>query len=314
MTDVATAGMRAGAPARTPLASICGHLLRRGQQVHASTWFEHFGSELTSPQYVVLAVLSVWPRIDQHEFSELASLDKSSTTDVVRRLVDKHWVTRARDPGDGRRNLLALTPAATIAFDYLTPKAQKVQETLIAPVPEPDRPEFLKSLRAISRLDATVVDKSVAHAQDVLHLGAPGHLIRCAQQVHTSLFSEEFDRELTGPQYAVLHILAQSPGINHRTLGERAALDKSTVADIVKRLTGRGWVLRERDPADRRGWVLQLPTGAAEAVGRLAVRVASVQDALLAPLPVHERAAFLRHLASVAFAGNVPASALAVVE
>jgi DNA-binding MarR family transcriptional regulator len=285
--------------------------LRRSQQVHTATWFEQFGAELTSPQYVVLAVLSVWPHIDQHQFSELASLDKSSTADVVRRLVQKHWVTRERDPADGRRNLLDLTPAATIAFEYLTPKAHGVQEALIAPVPEAERPGFLSALRTIARLDEDVVATSIARAHDVLHLGAPGHLIRCAQQVHTSMFGEEFDRELTGPQYAVLHILAHSPGINQRTLGERAALDKSTVADIVARLVARGWVLRERDPADRRGWVLLLPAGAADAIGQMAVRVAHVQDRLLAPLNPRERARFLQHLASVAFAGDVPASALA---
>jgi DNA-binding MarR family transcriptional regulator len=278
--------------------------------MHNAIWLQKFENELTSPQYGVLAVLAVWPRIDQHHFGELASLDKSSTADVIRRLVEKHWITRERDASDGRRNILSLTAAATIAFDHLTPKAQWVQERLMEPIPDADRARFLRSLRAVTRLDEAVVETSVAQSRHVLHLGAPGHLIRCAQQVHTSIFAEEFDRELTGPQYAVLHVLAQSPGINQRTLGERTALDKSTVADIVTRLVKRGWVSRHRDPLDGRGRILQLSADAEDPVGDLAPRVAAVQDRLLAPLHAAERTTFLHDLALVAFAGDVPQSAL----
>lgn len=308
MTEVNAAGSRS--QASVPLARICGHLLRRSHQVHNAIWLEKFGNELTSPQYGVLAVLAVWPRIDQRQFGELASLDKSSTADVIRRLVTKQWITRERDTVDGRRNILDLTPAATIAFDHLTPIAKQVQEQLLEPLPEADHHRFLRALRAISRLDDAVVETSVMQSRDVLHLGAPGHLIRCAQQVHTSMFADEFDRELTGPQYAVLHVLAQWPGINQQTLGERAALDKSTVADLVARLVGKGWVVRQRDPADGRGRILQLSADAESAVGHLAPRVAAVQDRLLAPLRAPEREAFLHQLAQVAFVGNVPESAL----
>jgi DNA-binding MarR family transcriptional regulator len=294
------------APSRRPpggvaLSHICGHLIRRSQQVHNSLWVEEFADDLTSPQYGVLSVLAVRPGIDQGQLGELVSLDKSSTADVVARLAGRMWVSRERDPGDARRNVLALTPAAAIAFRHLVPMSQRVQERVLAPVPDDDRDGFLRSLRAVARFDAVATAGRSPSRPVALRIDVPGHLIRRAQRVHTAYWAEIFDRELTGPQYAAMHVLAQWPDINQRQLGEAAALDKSTAADILDRLERRGWVVRHRDPADGRGKLLALSDEAAVIIDDLAPRVAEVQDALLSPLAPPRRDEFLRILALVAY-------------
>jgi DNA-binding MarR family transcriptional regulator len=297
-------------PGGVSLPRICGHLIRRSQQVHNALWVEEFASDLTSPQFGVLAVLAVRPGIDQVQLGELVSLDKSSTADVVARLAGRMWVARERDPADARRNVLALTPAAAVAFRHLVPMSQRVQERVVAPVPAGDRDGFLHSLRAVARFDSASIIGRSPRGPVTLRIDVPGHLIRRAQRVHTAYWAEIFDRELTGPQYAAMHVLAQWPDINQRQLGAAAALDKSTAADIMDRLERRGWVVRRRDPADKRGKLLALSDEAGAIIDDLALRVAEVQDALLAPLAPAEREEFLRRLALVAFAG-VPPAALA---
>jgi DNA-binding MarR family transcriptional regulator len=305
--DMHTLAPSRRAPGDVPLSRICGHLLRRSQQVHNLLWVGEFANDLTSPQYAVLSVLAVRPGIDQGRLGELVSLDKSSVADVVARLAGRMWVSRERDPGDARRNVLALTPAAAIAFRYLAPMSQRVQERVLAPVPADDRDRFIHGLRAVARFEAMTADgrspsrDAAAPSNDV-----PGHLIRRAQRVHTAYWALAFDRELTGPQYASMYVLARWPDINQRQLGDAAALDKSTAADIVERLERRGWVVRHRDPADGRGKLLALSDEAADLIDDLASRVAEVQDALLAPLAPAGREEFLRSLALVAYVGAPP--------
>jgi DNA-binding MarR family transcriptional regulator len=290
------------------LPRICGHLLRRSQQVHNQLWVEEFANDLTSPQFAVLSVLAARPGIDQSQLGGLVSLDKSSIADVVARLAGRMWVSRQRDPGDARRNVLTLTPAAAVAFRYLAPMSQRVQERLLAPVPAAGRDRFLQGLRAVARVEATAASARPRGREAPLDNDVPGHLIRRAQRVHTAYWAEAFDRELTGPQYAAMHVLTQWPDISQRQLGDAAGLDKSTAADVLDRLERRGWVVRNRNPADGRGKLLALSDEAAGLVRGLALRVAEVQDALLAPLAPGEREKFLRSLALVAYAGAPPAA------
>jgi DNA-binding MarR family transcriptional regulator len=286
------------APGGVPLSGVCGHLLRRSHQVHSLLWGQEFGAELTSPQYAVLTALAARPGIDQARLGDLVALDKSSVADVVARLAGRMWVARDRDPADTRRNVLALTPAAAIALRHLAPKSARVQQRVLAPLPAGRRDRFLGGLRAVARFEP-------GPDNDV-----PGHLIRRAQRVHTAYWAQVFDRELTGPQYAAIHVLARWPDINQRQLGDAAGLDKSTAADLLDRLDRRGWVVRHRDPADGRGKLLALSDAGAALVDDLAPRVAEVQAALLAPVAQPDRDDFLQALALVAYAGAPPAEAV----
>lgn len=90
----------------------------------------------------------------------------------------------------------------------------------------------------------------------------PGHLLRRGQQVHTAMWSREVSPSTTSTQFAVLNALRQYDGIDQRTLGELLSLDRSTTAQIVRRLTTRGLVQEEREASDRRRKVLSVtPTG-----------------------------------------------------
>ncbi|MFF0524869.1 MarR family winged helix-turn-helix transcriptional regulator [Actinomadura nitritigenes] len=105
--------------------------------------------------------------------------------------------------------------------------------------------------------------------------------------------------------FAVLSALDDAAPASQRELGARLRIDPSDLVEVVGRLEAAGFVRRERDPSDRRRYVVE-PTaeGRAEldAIGRRAVEL----DAdLLAPLPAADRAEFAR-MARVLLAHHDP--------
>lgn len=151
----------------------------------------------------------------------------------------------------------------------------------------------------------------VAGRPPVLALPAtPGHLLRRAQQVHTAMWAEYVQLQLTGPQYGVLASLAREPLIDQTRLGELASLDKNNAADIVRRLTRRGWIRRSVDAADQRRRVLELTAPAKVAMRQITPSVQRVQDALLELVPPEGRGELVRMLAAIAYQhGEPPSSA-----
>ena len=134
-----------------------------------------------------------------------------------------------------------------------------------------------------------------------------GHLLRRAQQVHTSLWGGEFNGDLTGPQYALLSALTQGAAIDQGSAGRLASLDKSTAADVIARLQRNGWLDRDRDPSDGRRYLLSLTAPARVALLQITPRVAEIQRRLLEPLAPEDRQWFTQTLARLAYGGEAPA-------
>ncbi|WP_308188919.1 MarR family winged helix-turn-helix transcriptional regulator [Streptacidiphilus sp. ASG 303] len=266
-----------------------GHLIRVAQQVHTRLWNEHVGLEITAPQFGVLLALALEPGSDQRTVGERASLDKATMAEMVGRLVRRGLVLRRRDPADGRRKLLSLSPNGVQLVREATAGVVQVQRTLFEPLDETERHHLVATLGLVARLEPIAI-AALADARPLLDAQrAVGYLIRVAQQVHTRLWNEHVGAELTAPQYAVMHVLALEPGIDQRTVGERASLDKATMAEMVSRLVRRGLVLRRRDPADGRRNLLSLSPDGQDALRRSADGVREVQRLLLEPLEEADR-------------------------
>ncbi|WP_063796140.1 MarR family winged helix-turn-helix transcriptional regulator [Streptacidiphilus griseoplanus] len=266
-----------------------GHLIRVAQQVHTRLWAEQVGAELTAPQFGVLLALALEPGSDQRTVGERASLDKATMAEMVGRLVRRGLVLRRRDPADGRRKLLALSPSGAQQVREATAGVVRVQRMLFEPLDQTEQQDLVALLGRIARLEPVAV-AALAEARPLLDAQrAVGYLIRVGQQVHTRLWNEHIGADLTAPQYAVLEVLSLEPGIDQRTVGERASLDKATMAEMVSRLVRRGLVLRRRDPADGRRNLLALSPVGQEVLGRCAPGVDEVQRLLLEPLDEAER-------------------------
>jgi DNA-binding MarR family transcriptional regulator len=118
-----------------------------------------------------------------------------------------------------------------------------------------------------------------------------GHLIRRAQQRHAALWNAHVSTEVSSVQFAALVALERLPGSSQADLGAVLDLDRSTIADLVRRLERRGVIEREQHAVDRRRYALRLtPAGAAE-IQRLRPLVAEVNERLTAMLDRGEIAA-----------------------
>ena len=124
----------------------------------------------------------------------------------------------------------------------------------------------------------------------------PGHLIRRAQQVHDWLWNVRVSEVVTSPQFAVLYTLRDRPDIDQKTLGEQVSLDRSTAAEVVKRLTERGLVRRLRDPNDRRRNRLRLTAAGIRTVERLTPLAEQMNGMLVSVLSASEQTQLLRML------------------
>ncbi|WP_326847053.1 MarR family winged helix-turn-helix transcriptional regulator [Streptomyces kaniharaensis] len=129
-----------------------GYLIRVSQQVHTKLWSEHVGAELTAPQYAVLDALELEPGADQRTVGELASLDKATMAEMVSRLVRRGLVQRRRDPSDGRRNLLSLSPAGQDLLHRSAAGVAQVQRLLLAPLEEHEHEPALALIAKAARL------------------------------------------------------------------------------------------------------------------------------------------------------------------
>ncbi|MDN4483495.1 MarR family winged helix-turn-helix transcriptional regulator [Demequina lignilytica] len=111
-----------------------------------------------------------------------------------------------------------------------------------------------------------------------------GYLIRRAQQAHVATWTRMVSTEISSVQYSVLVILDQRGEASQRDLCDAVDLDRSTIADLVRRMEGRGLIERRRDPDDaRRNTVSLTSLGGAERE-RLRPLVAAADAELTAAL------------------------------
>ncbi|MFD5739373.1 MarR family winged helix-turn-helix transcriptional regulator [Streptomyces massasporeus] len=132
----------------------------------------------------------------------------------------------------------------------------------------------------------------------------PGHLARRLQQAHYLLWNSMVSEEITSPQFAVLNTLVAEPGLDQRTVGERVGLDRSTIAEVISRLSRRGLLDKVRDPQDGRRSLLHLTDEGARTHRKLTVRTARMNQVFLAPLTADERTVFFDLIRRVADAAE----------
>jgi len=132
----------------------------------------------------------------------------------------------------------------------------------------------------------------------------PGHLLRRALQVMNQLWEEEVSPSITSPQFAALNALYAGSRIDQRTLGERISLDRSTMAEVVSRLSARGLIRAERDARDGRRKTITLTGKGLACVQQLIPRTHAMTDRLVGALDPDERAELLRLLTGVVSANE----------
>ncbi|MCJ7598835.1 MAG: MarR family transcriptional regulator [Methyloceanibacter sp.] len=120
------------------------------------------------------------------------------------------------------------------------------------------------------------------------------HLLHRAGQCATDFFMAETQPSgLTPRQFAVVTTIAEEEGLTQTELVERTGIDRSTLAEIVGRLLGRGLIHRKRAKEDARAYAIKLTSQGWKSL-RDAEPAATATDArLLAALPPSKRQDFV---------------------
>ena len=114
--------------------------------------------------------------------------------------------------------------------------------------------------------------------------------LRRALQFHGALWQREVSTEVSSVAYGLLLALRDAPGIGQRELGQLAQLDKSTLAELLKRLEQLGLISTCRDEADRRRKCVTLEDAGVSLLRELMPRALRVNELLAEGLEPEEAA------------------------
>jgi DNA-binding MarR family transcriptional regulator len=129
------------------------------------------------------------------------------------------------------------------------------------------------------------------------------HLLHRAGQCADEMFAISVGEVgLTPRQFAVMAAISDSEEPSQTTLVERTGIDRSTMADIVRRLTSRGLVQRRRTRRDARRYAVRLTDKGESALRQAAPAARTTDERILSALAPTQREAFLRSLSRIVLA------------
>jgi DNA-binding MarR family transcriptional regulator len=135
------------------------------------------------------------------------------------------------------------------------------------------------------------------------------HLLHRAVQVADLAFLDRVaEVEITPRQFAVLTAVANDPSASQTQLVAVTGVDRSTLADLVKRLVKKGLLQRKRSRDDARAYEVRLTPRSEALIDRLTKRAVKADEALLAHLNQSERSALLAALDGLIQAATPPAA------
>jgi DNA-binding MarR family transcriptional regulator len=128
-------------------------------------------------------------------------------------------------------------------------------------------------------------------------LNTHGILLRRCQQVALAIFSKEAaELDFSPTQYSALAFVHIEPGIHQNTLGERIALDRSSVTKCVEILEARGLIRREVDKKDKRARLLYITPEGSALLDQVAAAAARARKRIEGMLGEERFAGFLKDL------------------
>src|SRR5215469_9303263 len=125
----------------------------------------------------------------------------------------------------------------------------------------------------------------------------PSHLMRRCHQFYGDLYAREVGpRDLTKQQFTVLSALEHNDGASQTALVEMTGIDRSTLAEMVRRMLERGLLVRERTEEDQRANAVAITPAGRKALRTARIAADRAERALLEALPPAERLRFVKSL------------------
>ncbi len=107
------------------------------------------------------------------------------------------------------------------------------------------------------------------------------------------------DGDLTPRQLAVLVTVAHNEGLSQTGLVDRTGIDRSTLADIVRRMQKKGLLQRRRTKEDARAYAVKLTDEGRKLLRTAEPLAKKVDDRILEALPSKQREQFVDELLSI---------------
>ena len=124
--------------------------------------------------------------------------------------------------------------------------------------------------------------------------GSASHLLHRAEQAATDIFSRIAPAGLLTPrQYAILAAIEANQGLSQTGLVENTGIDRSTLADIVRRMLDKGFVQRERTADDARAYAVRLTRKGTNMLKRMRPFADEVDRQIVNAIPAEQQKVFL---------------------
>ena len=130
---------------------------------------------------------------------------------------------------------------------------------------------------------------------------SPGHLLHRAQQFAVDRFNDATGgMQITQRQFAVLTALAEKEGLTQTQLVKTTGIDRSTLAELVSRMTAKGLLRREKAPGDARANAVHFTDEGRKLYETALAGARAADAAILEALPKNKRANFVQSLTRIA--------------
>jgi len=128
---------------------------------------------------------------------------------------------------------------------------------------------------------------------------SPIHLLHRASQCAGDIFQEEVGDDLTPRQFAILLTVAQNEGLSQTHLVERTGIDRSTLADVIRRMLRKGLLQRRRTREDARAYAVRLTEEGWRVLKAAEPHARRADERILSVLPNAERNRLLKALTEI---------------
>ena len=134
------------------------------------------------------------------------------------------------------------------------------------------------------------------------------HLLHRAQQLAADHFARrvqnKFEYDITLRQFALLSAVIEKPGVSQSELVQITSIDRSTLADMIKRMEDRGWVKRMASKKDGRANALKVQPAGLRVFTEVERDAVEADHAVLREIPKKKRDALIDRLERLSSAAD----------
>lgn len=137
--------------------------------------------------------------------------------------------------------------------------------------------------------------------------GSASHLLHRVEQMAADRFTQLVGDAVTLRQFAVLAAIAEAKGASQTELARVTGIDRSTLAEMLKRMQARGWITRTPSADDARVQSVHLAGTGSSILAGSTQHARAADAAILDALPRTKRRTFLAILSKLADSADAAA-------